>query len=100
MCKELLEKQNFSKALCLLKEGYKVTRDEWNGKGVFIYYVPSNKYPASGNILGTMKGCFKDDLVPYCAYLAMKTVDNKIVPWVASQTDILAEDWKSCDNKG
>jgi hypothetical protein len=26
-------------------------------------------------------------------YITMKTADNKIVPWLASQTDILADDW-------
>lgn len=26
-------------------------------------------------------------------FIVMKTADNKLVPWLASQTDILAEDW-------
>lgn len=31
--------------------------------------------------------------VPYNAYIAMKTANDTVVPWLASQTDILAEDW-------
>jgi hypothetical protein len=84
---------NFGDALVLLKQGQKIARFGWNGKGMFIYYVPENVYPASGNKFGTMNGVFKDDLVPYSAYLAMKTAQDNVVPWLASQTDILAEDW-------
>lgn len=88
------DKLTFSEAIELLKQGKKLAREGWNGKGMFIYYVPENKYPASGNKLGTMSGIFEDDLVPYGAYLAMKTAQNNVVPWLASQTDVLAEDWQ------
>lgn len=84
---------SFGHALEVLKAGGKVARAGWNGKGMFIYYVPANKYPASGNTLGTMKGVFPDDMVPYGAYLAMKTAQGNVVPWLASQTDVLADDW-------
>lgn len=83
----------FGDAIAALKLGCKITRSGWNGKGMFIYYVPAASYPAQQNPNGTMLGWFPDDLVPYRAYIAMKTVDNEVVPWVASQTDILAEDW-------
>lgn len=85
---------DFSRALMYLKEGEKLQRSGWNGKGMFIYYVPANSYPAGNNTLGTMKGIFPDDMVPYRDYIAMKTAQNDVVPWVASQTDILAEDWE------
>jgi len=85
---------NFGSALQGLKQGAKLARAGWNGKGMFIYYVPANSYPAGNNKLGTMKGIFPDDMVPYGAYLAMKTAQNNVVPWLASQTDILAEDWE------
>ena len=85
---------HFGQALMLLKEGKKVGRSGWNGKGMFIYLVPANEYPADGNKLGTMKGVFPGDMVPYGPYLAMKTAQNNVVPWLASQTDILATDWE------
>ena len=84
---------DFGKAISLLKEGNKVARSVWNGKGMFLYYVPANKYPASRNTLETLDGLFEDNMVPYGAYIAMKTAQNNVVPWLASQTDVLAEDW-------
>lgn len=84
---------NFGHALKALKNGQKVARSGWNGKGMFLYFVPANSYPASRNTLETMAGIFKDDLVPYCSYIAMKTAQDNVVPWLASQTDVLADDW-------
>lgn len=80
---------NFGYALESLKQGYKLAREGWNGKGMWLYYVPSNAYDAQTNAAKKAFG----DKVPYRAYIAMKTVDNDVVPWVASQTDLLAEDW-------
>lgn len=90
----------FGGALLALKEGKLVARDGWNGKGMFLYYVPANSYPAGRNLLGTMKGLFPDDMVPYGAYIAMKTAQNNVVPWLASQTDVLAEDWTVLPEEG
>ena len=84
----------FGLAIEAMKKGKKVARKGWNGKGMFIYYVPENIYPANGNKFGTMKGIFENDLVPYGAYIAMKTAQNNVVPWLASQTDVLADDWE------
>jgi len=84
---------NFGHAVTMLKEGYKVARDGWNGKGMFLYYVPAASYPAQRNEHGTMIGVFPDDMVPYQAYIAMKTAQDTVVPWLASQSDVLAEDW-------
>ena len=70
-----------------------MARSGWNGKDMFIYYVSANKYPMSNNLMETMAGRYDDDMVPYQAYIAFKTVDDTVVPWVASQTDILSEDW-------
>lgn len=88
-----LTSQNFGQAVALLKKGYRVSREGWNGKGMFLYYVPEASYPAQRNAMGTMVGVFPDDMVPYRAYIAMKTAQNDVVPWVASQSDILATDW-------
>lgn len=83
----------FGLAIEAMKRGAKVARAGWNGKGMFLYYVPAAEYPASRNTLGTMVGFFPNDMVPYGAYIAMKTAQNNVVPWLASQTDVLAEDW-------
>lgn len=84
---------DFGQAIIDMKNGKRVARVGWNGKGMFLYYVPANKYLASRNEHGTMVGVFEDDMVPYGAYIAMKTAQNNVVPWLASQTDVLADDW-------
>lgn len=83
----------FGLAIEALKKGAKVARAGWNGKGMFLYYVPAAAYPAQRNTLGTMAGVFPNDMVPYCAYIAMKTAQDNVVPWLASQSDVLASDW-------
>ena len=83
----------FGDAIVALKHGQRVARSGWNGKGMFLYYVPENKYPAARNTLNTLDGLFEDNLVPYAAYIAMKTAQDNVIPWLASQSDVLAEDW-------
>ena len=78
---------NFSEALKALKMGNKVARQGWNGKGMFLLHIDpyiNSQYAVveRSKMVGT--------LTPY---IAMKTADNKLVPWLASQTDLLAEDW-------
>lgn len=86
---------SFSEALTWLKNGYRVAREGWNGKGQFIYLVPEGAYapctPAAEKLVNG------DGLVPYGAYLAIKTVQGNVVPWLASQTDLLANDWMIAD---
>lgn len=85
---------SFGLAIEAMQKGFKVQRAGWNGKDMFIYYVPANSYPVERNSNNTMAGIYPDDMVPYGAYLAMKTVDGTVVPWLASQTDMLTDDWK------
>ena len=80
---------NFSIILDKIKEGKKVARAGWNGKGMYLYYVPAQSYPAVTEVAKKEFG----DMVPYGAYIAMKTAQGNVVPWLASQTDLLAEDW-------
>lgn len=86
---------DFSGALEAVKKGDKVRRSGWNGKGMFLYYVPEGKYPARTAVAKKEWG--ETTLVPYQAYVAMKTVQGTVVPWLCSQTDMLAEDWELAD---
>lgn len=82
---------NFGQVLDELKAGEKMARDGWNGRGMFIYLVPANAYPAQ---TGAAKSFFGEDaLVPYNAYFAIKNVDDSVSTWVPSVNDCLAEDW-------
>ncbi len=88
---------NFGKALEALKQGKKVTRKGWNGKGMFLYYVPVGRYPARTDIAKSIAA--EDGKVDYGAYIAMKTAQGYVVPWLASQTDLLGDDWKTAEEQ-
>ena len=60
---------------------------------MFLYYVPASSYPAMTDIAKDTFG----DMVEYCAYLAMKTVQGHVTPWFPSQTDLLSDDWVIVD---
>ena len=86
---------DFSDALKKLKEGKKVCRSGWNGKGMWLALqkgypdgTPCNKN--SSEAYGIPEG----DIIKVLPYIAMKTADNCFVPWLASQTDVLANDWE------
>ncbi|MCA8017750.1 DUF2829 domain-containing protein [Burkholderia metallica] len=81
----------FGHVLELLKQGKRVARAGWNGKGMFVYLVPAASYPVQ---TGAAKEHFGEgSLVPYNAYLALKGVNDTVSTWVPSVSDCLAEDW-------
>lgn len=89
---------DFGAALIIMQRGKRVARKGWNGKDMFCYYVPKGEYEPYTK--AAAKYCVNDEnKVPYSAYIAMKTVDGTVVPWLASQTDMLAHDWFIVENK-
>lgn len=82
---------NFSVALNALKGGMKVAREGWNGKGMFLYYVSEGRYPVKMDAAKDIAD--KDGMVSYGAYIALKTVQGNVVPWLPSQADLLSDDW-------
>ena len=84
----------FSQALEYLKAGQKVYRMGWNGKGMFIFLVSGSTFNVNRPPL---LGIYPEGTeINYRGHIDMKTVDGSVVPWVASQTDILSSDWKLC----
>ena len=85
----------FGKAVKLLKEGNKVARIGWNGKNMFLFLVPGSTFKVSRPPL---LGIYEEGTeINYNPHIDMKTADGSIVPWLASQTDVLAEDWVLVD---
>lgn len=76
---------SFSLALAALKKGHRVCRSGWNGKGMYLKYIGPHDYSVNVNVY--------DGLWYAAPWIGMKTADNGFVPWLASQTDLLAEDW-------
>ena len=91
-----MENLNFGDAIKALKEGKKVSRQGWNGKGMFLWLKPGTKILSDWikdpilKAICESKGGDIDGLPTIC----MKTADNKVLTgWLASQTDMLSEDW-------
>lgn len=81
----------FGAALENLLIGQKIAREGWNGKGMFLYLVPGSTFTANRPpLLGIYP---EGTTINYRDHIDMKTADGSCVPWVASQTDILADDW-------
>ncbi len=66
----------FAEALVSLKKGGRVCRSGWNGKGMWIMLQRPDFHSKMS-----------------LPYIFMRTVQEDNVPWLASQTDLLAEDW-------
>jgi hypothetical protein len=82
----------FSQALVALKEGHRVRRAGWNGKGMFIFLVPGSVFKVNREPLLSIFG--EGTEVKYHGHIDMKTTQGYIVPWLASQADLLDEDWE------
>ena len=76
-----MELKDFGWALTMLRAGYKVQRVGWNGKGMWLaLQIPDRHSKMS------------------LPYIYMKTACDNQVPWLASQTDMLATDWDVTDD--
>lgn len=81
---------DFGMALVALKRGECVARQGWNGKGMFLFL--QRGVPVQNEDVIDYFGGRMPRVNPY---ICMKAADNSIVPgWLASQTDMLAEDWE------
>ena len=85
---------NFGLAIEAAKSGAKISRQGWNGKGMFVVYqkgypqgIPCNKQTA--NAWGMKEG----DLFRCEPYLQIQMVNGSHSMWVPSVNDVLAEDW-------
>ena len=82
----------FGEALETIKTGKKAQREGWNGAGQYVYYVPAGHYAPCTEAGKELVGA--DGKVSYRPYLALKTVQGDVVPWLASQSDLLSDDWR------
>lgn len=89
----------FGKAIELVKEGKKVARRDGMEKGMFISMTNGKVLDIAKDDIWTKNvkdvAISNGGVVELLPYLVMKTADNKIqIGWLASQSDILAEDWE------
>ena len=70
----------FEEALTQIKNGKKLTRQGWNGTGMYIQLQTPTETSKMTQ-----------------PYIYIKTVTDELVPWIASQTDLLSKDWETVD---
>ena len=97
---------NFGEALKELDSGQPVQRAGWNGKGMFVFKTTGREIPLeefgkfkNGNSaaidLARKLGTHKSEVVKICPHIDMLAADGSIVVgWLASQTDMQANDWQ------
>ena len=88
---------SFGEAIECLKNGLKVARSGWNGKGMFLYLVKGVTIPKTSLRNEAAKAIDileQNETVIINSHIDMKAADGSIViGWLASQTDMLANDW-------
>lgn len=94
-----MKQLTFGEAIEALKEGKRVARDGWNGKGMFLFLLPAQDGiptkvihdPALRAVIESETG---GDTFDAYGSIRMFTADKKILTgWLASQSDMLSEDW-------
>ena len=83
---------DFGEALHVLNRGGRVQREGWNGKGMWLVLVQNWIF------MGAVSKAIDEQeprALERAPFIAMRTADEKLVPWLASQTDMLATDWRT-----
>lgn len=98
---------SFGTATKEMRKGLCVQRQGWNGKDMFIYLVDGSSVAKEGlknearTHLQSRESCGQHTgLDRIGAHINMRAADNSVVAgWLASQTDILADDWQTAEPK-
>lgn len=93
------QRYDFSIALHAAKNGERIAREGWNGRDMWVFLHPAlrpHAYMGSASISSRV-GPADVPTVGYTInigpFLCMRAADGTFVPWLASQTDLLAYDW-------
>jgi hypothetical protein len=93
----------FGDAIAALKNGKRVRRSGWNGKGMFLFLLPAGdsiptKVIHDPALRAVIESEIGGDTFDALGSVRMFTADKKILTgWLASQTDMLSEDWEILD---
>lgn len=83
---------NFSEALQLIKQGKKLARSNWNGKGMFVYLVNGSEFEVNRAHLNAIFEMGAK--ITYRPHIDLKADDGTCGVWSISNNDALAEDWE------
>lgn len=79
---------DIGQAVMAMRDGRRVARKGWNGKGMYLRLYNPQLDKAFPMVEKGPSECTPIE------WVGMKTADNKFVPWLCSQTDLLAYDWE------
>lgn len=89
MPENMVKNFDFGKAIQLLKEGKKLQREGWNGKNQYIELATSISYRNSNDkIIDVFHNAIESKAIAFVGTSGVQ------LGWLASQADMLAEDWK------
>lgn len=96
---------DFSYALAAAKDGARIERRGWNGRDMWVFLHPALRphpyMPGLGRVRDYPIGSAADTAISYTInigpFLCMRAADGTFVPWLASQTDLLADDWSTVE---
>lgn len=89
---------SFGDAIKYVKRGLKVARKGWNGKGMYVFLGFDYEFRTDANLTEfnpkNETECTDENTVFAYDCLVLRTADKMLQPgWLASQSDMLAEDW-------
>ena len=92
------ENLTFGQAIEAAKQGKRIARQGWNGKAMFLFLLPAGTVPTKAIHDPALRKVIETEIggetFEALGSIRMFTADKKILTgWLASQTDILAEDW-------
>lgn len=83
---------NFSDALIRIKQGHRLQREGWNGKGMFVFLVSGSVFTVNREPLLSILG--EGTEVTYRPHIDICQPDGSISVWQPSMGDVMAEDWQ------
>ena len=87
-----MEEHGIGWAVKQMQAGALVRRLGWNGKEMFVFLVPGSRFQVNRPpLLGIYP---EGTVIDYHAHVDMRTANGQIVPWLCSQSDLLATDWQ------
>lgn len=91
------EQFDIGKAILALKAGKRVSRLGWNGNYQYLVLVQPPQSATPSEHMYDVELAYVRVQFTLRPWIAIKTVGDELMPWVASQSDILAQDWSLSD---
>ena len=93
-----IDAMTFGQAIEAMKQGKKVARKGWNGKGMYIWVMPGSTIKNCQTITDPHLKAINEangGSITFTGSIRMKTATGEVLTgWLASQTDMLSEDWE------